>query len=380
MRFLALSLTVLLILVGPARAASIIDRVKAAGTLSCGVLLEPEDYGKSDVHGALSDLGSDVCHAVAAAVLGESSKVLFWSLPDEAHGFSAVRDGKVDLLIGASPSSAMAIIYGLHFAPPVFFDSTGFIVNAKSGIGSFADLAGRQVCMIANTPAENVFISATARRAVTARPFPFEEEGEMNFGLVSGHCEAMVSSRSRLAVARVGFGATRDEFVFLPDHLSIDPVSPAVQDRDGQWAAVVDDVIGALVLAESGGVRPIQRFELEDDRGPGPASTRRPHARDRCEGHRSGLGDPGHHRRGQLRGNVRAGLRIRLAAEASARLECALEPGRPDGRSAAQIAVHELDGTDPAATGRCPSTILCLLQAGSRIRPGKADRVVAQPG
>ncbi len=49
------------LLVAPALAASpTLDKVHAAGELACGVIAEPEDYTKADLHGALAPLSAEI--------------------------------------------------------------------------------------------------------------------------------------------------------------------------------------------------------------------------------------------------------------------------------------------------------------------------------
>ncbi len=236
----------LLCLAGTARAGVVLDHVRAAGSLSCGVLDEPDDYGKDDVHGALEALGTDICHAVAAAVLGNAAKLEVTSLHDERHGFAALRAGRIDLLLGATPAARD----GVAFSAPVFLDGVGLLVARDGGPRSFDDLAGKQVCFIAGTAAETALDSATAARHVAILRFPFEEEGEMQAALVTGHCAAIAASVSRLAVGRTGFHGQVSRFVVLPDRLSLAPMAPAMRDGDAAWLAAVGAVTDALLIAE----------------------------------------------------------------------------------------------------------------------------------
>ena len=238
----------------PAAAAPVLDRVKAVKALICGVLAVPEDYGKADVHGSLVSLGADLCRAVAAAVAGDGGTVKIQAYPDERHGFDAIAAGSIDLLFGASPTASAEIAHGLRFGRPVFFDAEGLLVRRGGGIASFADLAGKSACFIGATRAEDVLDSQASKRGVKVLPFPFEEDGEMNVALLRNHCDAIVSSVSRLADTRSGFHGVVDDFVVLPDGLSIEPMAPALPDGDPQWAAVVDATMNALLMAEAAGV------------------------------------------------------------------------------------------------------------------------------
>lgn len=244
----------LLCLAGTARAGAVLDHVRAVGTLSCGVLDEPNDYGKDDIHGALDALGMDLCRAVAAAVTGDAGRLRVTALHDEAHGFAALQAGKIDLLLGATPSAASALRDGLAFTAPVFLDGVGLLASRAAGLHSFAELAGKQVCFIAGTAAETALNAAAAARHVAVLPFPFEEDGEMQAALVTGHCAAVAASVSRLAVGRAGFHGQVSHFVVLPDRLSLAAMAPAMRGGDGDWTVAVGAVADALLLAEHDGV------------------------------------------------------------------------------------------------------------------------------
>ena len=245
------SVLVLLALAAPAWAGPVLDRVKQGQTLACGVIAVPEDYGKADMHGTLDVFGSDLCRAVAVAVVGDAAKVVVRFFPDERHGFDAIKAGKLDVLFGASLSSSAEETYGLKFGRPVFYDAEGLLVRRDNGIASFSDLAGKPVCFIGNTRGEDVLHSEEVKRGVTLLPFPFEEDGEMNVALLRDHCAAIISSVTRLANTRASFHAQVKDFVVLPDRLSLDPVAPAFADGDPQWAAIVDATMNALLIAEA---------------------------------------------------------------------------------------------------------------------------------
>ncbi len=240
----------LLCLAAPARAGAALDRVRAAGALSCGVLDEPDDYGKDDIHGALEAFGTDICRAVAAAVLGDPAKLQVTALPDERHGFAALQAGRIDLLLGAAP----ALRYGVAFTAPVFLDGVGLLASRAAGPRSLDDLAGKQVCFIAGTAAETALDAAVTAHHVKILRFPFEEDGEMQAALVTGHCAAVAASVSRLVIGRAGFHGQVTRFVVLPDRLSLAPMAPAMRDGDAAWAAAVGAVTDALLVAEQAGV------------------------------------------------------------------------------------------------------------------------------
>ncbi len=238
----------------PARAGAVLDRVKAADALSCGLIDQPDDWGKEDVHASLPELGADLCRAVAAAVLGSPDKARFVPVRSELLGFQDLGAGKIDMLMGASPSTSAGVAFGTSFVRPVFLDGDALLVHRESGIGTFADLAGRLVCYAPATRAEDVLVAEAARRHIAYTPWPFEENGEMLGAVVGRKCDALFGSASRLAEDRSNFHARAQDFVLLPERYSVLPLAPAVQNGDPAWAEVVDAVAGAPLQAEAGGI------------------------------------------------------------------------------------------------------------------------------
>jgi general L-amino acid transport system substrate-binding protein len=236
------------------RAGAVLDHVRTTGTLACGSITEPGDFTKGDTHGRTEAFGADICRAVAAAVLGDASLATVFGFHDEAEGMTALQSGRIALLVGASPNPGLAARYGVAFGNPVFFDGQGFLVRKGSGIDTLADLTGKQVCFIGGTPAEDDVTRVLKHRGIGFLPFPFEEMGEMQAALVTGHCRAQTGDVSVLASGRTGFHGQVHNFVILPDLITLDPLCPVVRNGDPDWARVIDWVGFTLVQAEASGV------------------------------------------------------------------------------------------------------------------------------
>ena len=234
--------------------ADTLAHLRAAGVLSCGVLSEPADYTKDDTHGALPGLGRDICRAVAAAVLGDGQRLRVAYYPDERHGFAAVQSGQADLLVGASARLTAGPIFGIGFGRPVFYDGQSFLVEHPARIATLADLAGKHVCFIPSRQSETDLNAVLGARKVAFAPFPFEEMGEMEAALVTGHCAAMTGDVSELADARAQFHARADNFDILPEIITLDPIAPAWRQDDPQFGRIVDWTVSALLDAEQAGL------------------------------------------------------------------------------------------------------------------------------
>jgi len=87
---------VALLAMGTASAGTLED-VKGKGKLSCGVSTGLAGFSQKDEKGGWSGLDVDVCRAVAAAVLGDASKVTYKPLTAKER-FTALQSGEIDML------------------------------------------------------------------------------------------------------------------------------------------------------------------------------------------------------------------------------------------------------------------------------------------
>ena len=235
--------------------AATLDDVRKAGILRCGVVTDVDDYSEADTHGDLSEFGADFCRALSAEIFAKPNSVKIVALPDEPSGMAAVRDGKVDVLYGATPNPIVGQSYNVEFGPPILFDGQGFLVAKDGGIKHLADLSGRHVCFINASPAERTLYNALEPQLqVKEARFPYSERGEMEAALVGGHCDAITGDISWMANARVSFHAYTSRFEVLPDTISLDPLAPVVRAGDPQWKSLVEWNVWALTQAEEHGI------------------------------------------------------------------------------------------------------------------------------
>jgi general L-amino acid transport system substrate-binding protein len=238
----------------PARAGTVLDGIKTKGVLDCGVVAETNDETEDDTHGNLTAFGTEICSAVGAAVLGPTARVIVQAYPTAALAYQSLQQGKIALIVGASPDPGLARRYDVQYLTPVYFDTQGLLVHKDRGLKSLRDLAGKQICFIDGTDALVRLQQAVAKAGIKAGYFPFKEMGEMEAALVGGRCDAETHDASKLAEGRSAFHGRAHDFEILPDVLALDPLSPVVGNGDAEWARVVDWVSSALVQAEISGV------------------------------------------------------------------------------------------------------------------------------
>lgn len=234
-------------------AGTTLEKIRIAGSLSCGVDTEEPEYTLDDAHGNHAIFDADLCKAVAVAVLGKDAKFTVRPYRDEADSLKALQSGEIDLLATASVNVRTSNgRYSL--ARPIFYDYQGLLVNSAAGIHSLSDLAGKKICFLVGTEIERQLTAYMNRRKMPFIPGPFSEEGEMEAAFVTRNCAAVSADVSQLAYERIAFRNMAQNFQILPESVAKDPLAPAVRSDDAQWEAIVDWTMQALIQAEESGV------------------------------------------------------------------------------------------------------------------------------
>ena len=82
---------------GPSSPTPTLDGVRRKGFVQCGVSTGVAGFSAPDAQGQWRGLDVDVCRAIAAAVLGDATKVRFTPLT-AAQRFTALQTGEIDVL------------------------------------------------------------------------------------------------------------------------------------------------------------------------------------------------------------------------------------------------------------------------------------------
>ena len=232
-----------------------LDLVKARGELLCGVSGKIPGFSFLSPDGRYTGLDVDICRAMAAAFLGDPEKVQYRPLTAPER-FTALRSGEIDLLSRNTTHTLSRDAVGgngLRFAPVVFHDGQGLIVNAARGVRSLDDLSGKAICVGSGTTTEQNLNDAFASKGLPYTPIKYQDLNQVVGGYLQGRCEAMTSDRSQLAAARSGFNDPQ-QHVILDDRLSKEPLAPAVVGGDQPMGDAMTWVIYALIEAEERGI------------------------------------------------------------------------------------------------------------------------------
>jgi general L-amino acid transport system substrate-binding protein len=238
----------------PAHAGKTLDAVKARGQVVCGVNTGLAGFSAADSSGNWSGLDVDMCKAVAAAVLGDATKVKYVPLNAQQR-FTALQSGEIDMLSrNTTFSLTRDASLGLHQTVVTYYDGQGFMVPVKSKIKSAKQLKGQTVCVQSGTTTEKNLTDFSRANKLNIKPVVFEKVEAATGAYFSGRCIAYTTDASGLASVRNKEAKVPAEHMILPELISKEPLGPMVRRGDDEWFAIVKWVIYGLLEAEEYGV------------------------------------------------------------------------------------------------------------------------------
>ena len=232
---------------------SILDRVKKRGRLICGVNGSLPGFGFLSEDGQWTGFDVDYGRAIAAAVLGDPSKVEFVPLKAPER-FPALQTGEIDVLIrNTTWTLTRDTQVGADFAPPTFYDGQGFMLPKELGITSLTELAGASIGVTAGSTTELNLTDTMRALGVDFNPVVFEEIDTLYNSYEQGRCDVVTSDKSQL-VARRQVLKDPEAHIILDATISKEPLGPVTVHGDNRWNDVVSWVVYATFFAEEHGI------------------------------------------------------------------------------------------------------------------------------
>ncbi len=233
--------------------AATLDDVKARGELICGVNTGLTGFGAPDANGNYQGFDVAICKAVAAAVLGDASKVKYVPTTGETR-FTALASSEVDLLVRNSTWTFMRDVdLKFDFVAVNYYDGQGFMVKKDLGVSSAKELDGATVCIQTGTTTELNLADFFKANNMTYTPVTVADDSEGQRQYLAGACDAYTTDASGLAASRASM-PDAENHIILPEIISKEPLGPLVRHGDNQWGDVVRWTYYALVAAEEYGV------------------------------------------------------------------------------------------------------------------------------
>jgi general L-amino acid transport system substrate-binding protein len=260
-----LGLIAIVALAGPAR-ADVLDDVKAHGVLKCGVTLAAPGFSAEDNAGKREGFDVDMCKAIAAATLGDETKIQLVPM-DLKTAFAGLPAGAVDVLTHRFTWTQSRDVGGLKFAKVMFFDGQGFAVTKKSKANKIADLNNATICTAQGSTSELIVADYFRAHKLKYKIVTFASQEQAWDAFVGKRCDAAINDRSGLA-ARLAKLPNRDEFKVLAETVSNEPIGPIVAQGQPRWEDVVRFTLNALVAAEELGVTQANVDEQRSSQNP----------------------------------------------------------------------------------------------------------------
>lgn len=226
--------------------------IRERGELRCGVDTGLAGFAEES-DGQWRGFEVDLCHAYAAAFLGDQNAVSFVPLTT-AERFDALQDGRADILLrNTSWTFERDARRDVSFVGTYYYDGQGFLAPSDLGVASARELDGARICVM---PATTTALNLDDYAVTYGLSFDVVSVATPREGLdayVAGQCDAYTNDVSSLAGLRRSL-ADPDSHIILPDVISKEPLGPVVRAGDPRFAEAARWVLFALIAAEEYGV------------------------------------------------------------------------------------------------------------------------------
>lgn len=236
-----------------ANAGATFDNVKKKGFVQCGVSTGIPGFSNADSKGEYKGLDVNLCHAIAAAMFGDASKIKVTPLNTQQR-FTALQSGEVDVLTrNTTLTLTRDTTLGLIGVGVNYYDSQGVMVSKDLGVKSAKELNGATVCVQPGTTTELNLADWFRGQKIEFRPVVIDKYDEVVRAFSASRCDAFTTDKSQLAATRTTL-ENPDNYVILPEDFSKEPLGPMVRQGDEQWFNVIRWTLNAMLEAEEYGI------------------------------------------------------------------------------------------------------------------------------
>lgn len=237
----------------PASAQQTLETVQKRGQLICGVNGQLPGFSQVSDRGTWQGLDVDLCQAIAAAVLGDATKVKFVPLTAQQR-FNALEAGEIDVLARNSTVTLQRDAgTKVKFAVINYIDGQGFAVANKLKAANLAALSGGTICFTRGTTHEANMVNWFRARRLRVTPQGYDTPDAMYDAFLASRCAAITQDSAAIATTLSRRGKSSD-YSLLPDAISKEPLGPYVRRGDEAWLEVVRWTHYAMVEAEERGI------------------------------------------------------------------------------------------------------------------------------
>ncbi len=238
----------------PAMAQQTLEAVKKRGQVMCGVDGTLPGFSFLNAVKEWEGLDVDLCRAIAAATLGDASKVQFVRVTAEER-FDKLAAGEFDVLTRNTTGTLQRTAGSkVQFVVPNYYDGQGFVVPKKLKIDQLAGLRGATICVTKGR------LTSSTWRHGSRPPARGRADGLRHR---RGHVQWLLRQPLRGGNRRfhgpcrhlrtIGQGRRLYDAAEI---ISKEPLGPYVRNNDPQWFEIVRWTHYAMVDAEERGITP----------------------------------------------------------------------------------------------------------------------------
>ncbi len=229
-----------------------LDAIKARGHLECGVHLGLPGFSFANDKGEWSGIDVDYCRSLAAALLGDATKVKFTPTSVQQR-WPVLQSAQVDVLArNTTITFTRNATLGVNFQGINFYEGQTFLVR-KGSAAAPKDLDGASVCVAAGSTEEKNASDWFKERNLKVSIINFQKNDDAIQAYDSGRCDAYTAGIGALAGQRIKLKDPANNIV-MTETISNDPQGPTTRWGDERFQLVVRWVLNAQIAAELLGV------------------------------------------------------------------------------------------------------------------------------
>ncbi len=226
--------------------AGTLDRIRDKGVLKIGFREDAPPFSFKNSIGEPAGYSVSLCRAVASRIKQQlkREKLSVEYVPVTAENrFQAVKDGKVDLLCGAT-TVTLARRETVDFSLPTFIDGAGVLLR-EDGPENFGDLDGQKVGVRAGTTTEDALRATVEDMAIKVETVAVKDHKDGVARLLKGEIAAYFADRAILYFLLQGSGAS-DKLFLSDQQFTYEPYALALQKGDTDFRLAVDRALSRI--------------------------------------------------------------------------------------------------------------------------------------
>jgi ABC-type amino acid transport substrate-binding protein len=226
--------------------AETLDRLRDTGVIKIGYRSDAPPFAYASSVNEPAGYSVALCRAVAARIKEQLKldKLSIEYVPVGAEDrFKAVRDGKIDLLCGAT-TATLSRREIVDFSLPTFIDGASVLLRAN-GPKTFGDLEGRKVGVRAGTTTEEALANTVDDLKIPVETVAVKDHKDGLAKLLNDEIAAYFADRAILFFLMAGSGAP--EKLFLSEQqFTYEPYALALPRGDDDFRLAVDRALSRI--------------------------------------------------------------------------------------------------------------------------------------